>query len=132
MRLKLREEPKEWQKFIAVLMVVPIVGTALMWRKRVWGAEVFYVAVGIAVVLVLVSLIWPRPFRGVYRVGMTMSFYVGQAMGMVLLTIFFFLFVTPLALVLRFAGKDVLRLKRSKGESYWQPSKSNTHFDRQF
>jgi hypothetical protein len=132
MRLKLREEPKEWQKFVAVLMVIPVVGTALMWRKGVWSDQLFYVATGVAVALILMALIWPRPFRAVYRVGMTISFYVGQAMGMVLLSIFFFLCVTPLALVLRVLGKDVLRLKRSKGESYWQPAKSSTRFDRQF
>jgi hypothetical protein len=54
-------------------------------------------------------------------------------MGKVLLTIFFLLVVTPLGLLLRLLGKDLLRLKRRRDvATHWQPAKSNHQFDRQF
>ena len=132
MKLKLKEKPSEWRKFFAVLTVIPVVASVLLWRKRGWDPQVFYLTAGIALALIVLSFVWTRPFRVVYRVGMTASFYVGQVMGTVLLTLFFFLLVTPLSLALRLAGKDLLSLRRSKAASYWQPAKNNTHFDRQF
>ena len=80
-------------------------------------------------------LCWLRPrwFRPIYRAVMTASFYVGQVMGRVLLAIFFVVALTPLALVLRLFGKDLLRLKRdTKAQSYWRPAKVSQDFDQQF
>lgn len=131
--LRLKENPREWQKFVAVIGVaLNLLIWLLWWRGRVPLA--FGIVSGSAAIAALVAaLIQPRWFRGFYRGGMTVSFQIGQMIGRVLLTIFFFLLVTPLGLLLRCMGKDLLQLKRdSRAESWWQPAKNNREFDRMF
>ena len=133
MKLKLKEEPKEWLKFTAVMaLAVGIAATLLRFRKGIGRPAWFGVLLGLALVLGVCAL-RPRWFRGFYRTGMTVSFHFGQVMGKVLLTIFFLLAVTPLGLLLRLLGKDLLRLKwPGNANTYWQPAKTNTKFDQQF
>ncbi len=133
MKLKLKEEPKEWLKFTAVIALMVAIVAGLLLRRAVITLEVFFGV--IAVLLAALAVCWMRPrwFRGFYRGGMTVSFHIGQVMGKVLLTVFFLVIVTPLGLLLRLMRKDLLRLKRQRdATTYWQPSKRNNHFDRQF
>ncbi len=54
-------------------------------------------------------------------------------MGKVLLSLFFFIVVTPMGLLLRLLGKDLLQLKRTaETKTYWQKAKNNRDFDRMF
>ena len=87
----------------------------------------------IAMVLaVCACVIQPRWFRGFYRVGMTANFRVGQALGWVWLTLFFLVVLTPLGLLLRAFGKDLLSMKRRKTDTYWRAARPPGGFDRQF
>lgn len=64
---------------------------------------------------------------------MTGSFHLGQFMGKALLIILFVTLLTPIALMLRIARKDLLGLRRRPdAASYWAPAKSTRHFDRMY
>ena len=53
---------------------------------------------------------------------MTMAFALGFIMSHVILTLFFFLLVTPISLFARLAGKDFLNRKRDlQATTYWIP-----------
>ena len=133
MRLKLKENPREWQKFVGVIAFMIATLSALATRR---GALSKRMLIGIGMVLALAlitSWIRPRWFRGFYRMGMTLSFHIGQVMGRVLLTLFFFVVVTPMALILRGSGKDLLRLRRApEAASYWQSARNGKNFERMF
>lgn len=133
MQPKLKENPREWQKFTAVMVFMVGVICLALHRHKMMHTTAMGVA-GVALVLVVVSsLIRPQSFRGFYRSGMTVSFHVGQVMGAILLSVFFLLVVTPLGLLLRLSGKDLLDLKRdSSAKSYWRTAKDNPNFDRMF
>ena len=133
MKLKLQENPNEWRKFTAVMAgALAVIAWLLHARKVLPRESIFGVWVVLAVTLV-VGLVVPRWFRGFYRAGMTVSFHIGQVMGKVLLTFFFLFLLTPLSLLLRLLGQDLLKLKRNKtATSYWQPAKTNREFDRLF
>lgn len=133
MRLKLKEDPREWRKFtLAAAAGLGALGGVLCWRGilpapwlRLWLG-----ALGVALLGVLLRPAW---FRGFYRAGATAGFHVGQFMGRVLLVLFFFVVLTPLGLALRLAGKDPLRLKRDRtAGSYWQPARSDGQLDKMF
>jgi len=131
--LRLKEKPIEWIKFTAVIGVAVNAVLWLLWRRGALPIAVPVAAVTIAVLFVIAAAVRPYSFRGFYRGGMTVSFHIGQTFGKVLLVVFFFLFVTPMGLVLRLFGKDLLRLKRSPDEeTYWHPTKSSREFDRMF
>jgi len=127
MRLKLKENPREWLKFTAVMALLVSVLSFLLYRPA------FPFVLGIAVLALIVCAVRPRWFRGFYRGGMTVSFHIGQVIGRILLTVFFLVIVTPLGLLLRLSGKDLLQLKRPTGaNSYWRVAKTGNQFDRMF
>lgn len=133
MKLKLKEDPKEWFKFTMVMALVVVIITALLIHTKKLP-PIALVLVGALLHFTLVAC-WVRPvwFRGFYRAGMTLSFRVGQVMGFVWLSIFYLLIVTPLGLLLRLAGKDLLGLKRAKSAaSYWRDAKPPGSFERMF
>lgn len=133
MKLKLKEDPKEWFKFTVVMALVVVVVTALFIRSKMLP-PIALLFVGVFLHFVLVSC-WIRPAwcRGFYCAGMTVSFRIGQVMGFVWLSIFFLLILTPLGLILRLTGKDLLSLKRSRtATSYWRESKPPGPFERMF
>jgi len=133
MRPKLKEDPREWQKFaLAATVGLAAMGGVLCWRGIVpAGWLVWWLALlGLAL---LAALLRPAWFRGFYRAGATAGYHVGQFMGQVLLVLFFFLILTPLGLALRLAGKDLLRLKRDRSaSSYWQPAPRESQLDKMF
>jgi hypothetical protein len=127
MQLKLKENPKEWLKFTAVMALLASVLSFMLYRPT-------FPFVLVAAFLTLTACaIRPRWFRGFYRAGMTLSFHIGQVMGRILLTFLFLVVVTPTGLLLRFFGKDLLQLKRPPAaSSYWRPAKTSNQFDRMF
>jgi drug/metabolite transporter (DMT)-like permease len=133
MKPKLKEDPREWRKFAwAALTVLGLVAAMLWWRGTL-PAGGLLVVFGVALLLALGATLRPQPVRPVYRVAMTVGFYIGQVMGRLLLALAFLVIVTPLGMMLRFAGKDLLRLRRDRRKaSYWQPAHFTSQFDRQF
>jgi Saxitoxin biosynthesis operon protein SxtJ len=133
MKLKLKEEPKEWVKFTAVMaLALGILGTLLYLRKAI-NQGTLLAWFGLLAFALVLCWLQPRWFRGFYRVGMTLSFHLGQLIGKVILTLVFLLMVTPLGLLLRLFGKDLLKLKRNTAAAtYWQPAKTSHQFDRLF
>ena len=45
--------------------------------------------------------------------------FLGKLISPVIMGIIFFLVVTPIGIIMRFFGKDVLNLKYNKNKSYW-------------
>ena len=133
MKLKLKEEPREWLKFTGVMALAGAIVAFALHRKHVVSREVFIgMMSGLALALAICAA-RPRWFRGFYRAGMTASWHVGQVMGRLLLTVLFLLLVTPLGLLLRLLGKDLLELKRRPdAASYWHVAKKPGPLDRMF
>jgi hypothetical protein len=133
MSLKLQEKPREWQKFTCSLMAALSLAAFLMYRKHALAWPVAQGVWILAVAVAVVCLLWPAPFRGLYRAGMTVGFYVGQVVGRVLLTLVFFGVFFPLGWLLRLGGKDLLNLKKpGAAETYWQTPPPKGQHDRPF
>lgn len=131
--LRLKEDPREWQKFAAVMGgVANLLAWLSWWRSKVPLALPLAVT-AVALAALVIALMQPRLFRGFYRCGMAVSYCIGQAIGRVILTVFFFLIVTPLGLMLRLLGKDLLQLKRDPADqTWWKPVRNSREFDRMF
>ena len=131
--LRLKEKPSEWVKFTAVMGLAPNLVLWTLWWRDLLPLAVPAAVTALALVALVAALCRPRWFRGFYRGGMTVSFHLGQLFGKGLLTLFFFLMVTPLGLLLRLMGKDLLQLKRDPtAKSFWHPAKTGREFDRMF
>ena len=131
--LRLKENPVEWIKFTAVIGFVVNIVLWLLWWKHELPPAVPATALVIALAAVVTAIMRPQWFRGFYRGGMTVSFHIGQVIGKILLTLFFFLLVTPLGLLLRLSGKDLLMLRKNPDtQTYWHEHRSSRDFDRMF
>jgi hypothetical protein len=135
MRLRLKEDPREWRKFAWVLSgALTLVTALLIYRLRSFGAPAI-ASLSLAVFVFFTGSLWPRPYRPVYRMAMRVSHAIGQVVGRVLLGLLFVFLLLPLALVLRLTGRDLLRLKNPRPpppDSYWQPVRSPGPLDRMF
>lgn len=133
MRVKLKENPREWQKFTASMAVLLVLIAGAFWKRHVISSTVLILTIILLSLTVLTCLIRPRWFRLFYRAGMTFSTGIGHVVGAVLLALFFFCVLTPLGLIMRLFGKDLLKLKKNPGTvTYWLPTKANENFDQQF
>jgi hypothetical protein len=133
MRLRLKEDPKEWRK-AALLGAAGLVvlSTVLRWR-RILPTACWLAA--IAVLLFVMACAWLRPgwFRGYYRFSSRLGFGFAQLLGRIVLAILFLLVVTPLGWAMRLMGKDLLQLKPQRNaRTFWHPAKKATPLDRLF
>lgn len=75
-----------------------------------------YVGLGLAVMGTLAPIV----LKPVYYAWMSLAFVLGFVMTRVILTIFFFLVLTPVSLVFRLIGRDALHRKLDRqGPTYW-------------
>ncbi len=107
------------RQFAALCLVV--FGGLALWqgfaRGNVIPATVLAAA---ALTLGPLGLLWPQSVRWVYVGWMMAAFPIGWTISRLLLAIVFFGILTPLALIFRLAGRDVLlRRPRRQRESYW-------------
>jgi hypothetical protein len=88
----------------------------------------------IAIILLIFTLLkpaWLTPLRIVWD-------KIGHVLGIVntyvLLTLFYIFILTPLGLVMRIFGKDILKLKRSSAQAtYWEtPTMDESKMENQF
>lgn len=113
--------------------VFVMLGLLFLWRHA--GRTPYFAWPG--GVLMLVGLVLPRLLKWVYIVWMSLAFVMGFIMAHVILTVFFFLVITPLGLVARLFGQDFLGLRLDRAaKSYWLPrsqkAKTPTYYERQF
>ncbi len=94
-----------------------IVGLYLVYWK---GAASGYTWIAVGVILALLRLI-PPVFRLVYRGWIGISIIIGYFISRAILTLIFFLIITPTGLIFRIIGKDPMERKIDPArESYWQ------------
>ena len=86
------------------------------------GRPVYPVPLGIALTFLAVALIVPRWLAPLNRLWMKFGELLHRIVSPVILGIMFFGVITPVALLLRLAGKDLLRTKFDRdATSYWIP-----------
>ena len=100
--------------FVVVFGVLAGLGYVKGWTK-VW----VNVWIGFAVLVALVTLISPKLLSPFNRAWFALGQLMGQVVSPIVLGAIFFLILTPVALITRLFGRDELRLKRKRVDSYW-------------
>lgn len=107
------------ERSFGLLFTAVFIGLGLfgIWKK--WGQNASLAWIVAGVIVALVTLLAPRllaPFNMAwFKLGLLLSKIVSP----LVLGIIFFGILTPVAFVMRIAGRDVLRLKRLPSDSYW-------------
>jgi len=127
--------PRDLRKFaLLVGGVFTAIGVWLLFRHKPAGPWF----VGPGGLLMLLGLSAPKTLKPVYLAWMAMALVLGIVVSTVVLTLFYFLVITPIGLTARLLGKDFLsqKLDRAAG-SYWLPrdrsvARKPADYERQF
>lgn len=115
----IKSTPKKLREFgLLVGSVFCLVAGLFWWRGR--PPYSYFLTPGL--VLVVLGAVWPAVLKPLQKVWMTLAVLMGWFMTRVLLSALFYLAITPLGLILRLTGKDLLdqRLEPEK-QSFWKP-----------
>jgi len=117
----LDRSPRRLRSFaFTVGVFLILVALAVGWRRD-WdfGGAVRWLA-GSGAGLALVGLVAPAVLRPLYLAWMGLALVLGHVMTRVILTVVFFLVVTPIGWLMRAFGKDPLaRSSQPELPSYW-------------
>jgi hypothetical protein len=69
---------------------------------------------GVSIVLLLITMAWPKAFKPLAGLWFGLSHAMGQVVSKIILSLAFFLVVTPIALIRRWTGADSMQLKKWK------------------
>lgn len=100
-----------------------------------WGLAIVWAVVALATgaAILLLSLAWPGAARIVYVALSAIGLPVGFVVSFVLLAVFYFLLLTPVALLFRLIGRDSLHRRFDRAaDSYWIARKPTAGLDRYF
>jgi len=133
MHLDLNPTPEKIRQFgIASPFMLAGIGLLLTWR---FGLPLAWPALlgGIGAALFILSRISPRFVRPVYLGLVIIGFPIGWVVSHLIMTLFFFGILTPIALLFRLARRDVLQRKRDVSrESYWTGHSQGDSIERFF
>jgi Saxitoxin biosynthesis operon protein SxtJ len=110
---------KELRKF-GIVMSTPlgIIGGILFWKGKSSGGYFFV----LAAFFLMSGLLFPGILRPIERIWMKFAEIISAVMTRVILTLTFYLVITPVGLLLRLMGKDLLQMKfEPHRKSYWEP-----------
>jgi hypothetical protein len=79
-------------------------------------------ALAIAAAFLALALLWTAPLRPLNQLWLKLGLLLSKVVSPVVLMVLFYATVTPIGVLMRWTGKDPLRLRRnSAAASYWIP-----------
>ncbi len=97
----------------------------------IWkGGQAWPWLLAVAGLMLALGLLLPAALRPLYKVWMSFAVIMGFFMSRIILGIVFYLVVTPIGLIMRLLGKDILDQKWDRGApTYWKQRERGA-FDR--
>jgi hypothetical protein len=93
---------------------------------RVWSLS-------LALLFLFLALILPKLLRPLNNAWIKLGEILGKIIAPIIMALVFFIVVTPISFIVRIFGKDLLKLKFTKNDTYWIKRKKNiTTMDKQF
>jgi multisubunit Na+/H+ antiporter MnhG subunit len=130
----IKETKNDLRKFgLTVGSVLVILAAILFYFEK---PSTMYFAV-IGAVLALIAIIYPKILKPLNKVWMGLAIVLGFVMSRVILSILFYIVLTPIGLIAKLVGKKFLDLKYDKSaQTYWDKrsniQKKQIDYERQF
>ena len=130
----IKETKKELRKFgLTVGSVLAAIAILLLYFEK--PSAIYFAVIG--GLLILFGALFPQLLKPLNRIWMGLAIILGFIMSRVILTVLFYLVLTPIAILAKIVGKKFMVLKYDKSaETYWE-KRTNIHkkqidYDRQF
>ena len=84
-----------------------------------YGGEIRIWSLIISIIFLILGLLNSKILAPLNKIWFKFGILLGKIVSPLIMGIIFFLVVTPIGLIMRLLGKDVLNLKYNKNRSYW-------------
>ena len=124
--MKISSEKKFGKVFSIIFLVIGLWPLVNQGSIRIWS-------IGLAFLFLTAALFLPRSLRILNNSWIKFGEILGKIVAPIIMALVFFIILTPISFIVRILGKDILRLKFSKNETYWIKREKNiTTMDKQF
>lgn len=118
---------------VTIGIILLLIAGFLLYKEK----ESFQIFLYIAGSFIGFGLIFPVILKPIYFIWMIFAVILGWFMTRVILSLLFYVIITPIGVVLRIFGKDFLELKKQAIQgSYWNQRDSNVeqnqNYEKQF
>jgi hypothetical protein len=130
----INEAKKDLRKFgITVGGVLAAIAVLLFYFEK--SSAIYFAVIG--GLLILFGAFFPQLLKPLNRIWMSLAIILGYFMSRVILTVLFYLVLTPIALLAKLVGKKFMILKYDKSaKTYWEKRsiihKKQIDYERQF
>lgn len=129
----IKESPKDLTKFGLTIGAVLVIIAAILY---LYGKASYLYFLAPGLFFASIGLAIPQMLKPLNKIWMTIAILLGWVMTRVILSLLFYLVITPIGLIARLTGKNFLKLKKSNTDCYWekreQKSAKQIDYERQF
>lgn len=131
---KIKSGKKELKEFgLTVGIVFILISGFLLWKK----IENYFYFFIIGLLLVIFGLFFTPVLKPLHKVWMMLALFLGYVMTRVILSILFYVIITPIGIFMKLIGNDLLDVNfNKKRESYWVQKDKNylskTNYEKQY
>ena len=117
---------------ITIGIILFIISSLLIYYSK----ESYQLIAIVGSTFIVVGYVLPVLLKPIYLVWMTIAVILGWIMTRVIISVVFYLILTPISLITRLFGEDFLALKKIDSDSYWNLRNSdyetNQDYEKQF
>jgi hypothetical protein len=130
----IKEKKKDLRQFgLTIGSVLLIIGAFLYYFEK--SSPFYFIIIGGA--LLLLAIVYPNVLKPLNKVWMGLAIVLGFVMSRIILTVLFYLVLTPIGLLAKIFGKKFMNLKYDESaETYWEKrtikEKNHLDYERQF
>ena len=73
----------------------------------------------ISAILLVLGLLNSKTLTPLNKIWFKFGLLIGSVVSPIVMSVVFFIVITPISLMMRILGKDILNLKRNNNDSYW-------------
>ena len=97
------------------------------------GYEIRYWSLIISIVFLLLGILNSKILTPLNKIWFKIGILLGNVISPIVMSIIFFLVVTPTSFIMKILGKDLLNLKKNTKNSYWiKKQNQNSRMKQQF
>ena len=97
------------------------------------GYEIRYLSLIISIVFFLLGILNSKILTPLNKIWFKIGILLGNVISPIIMSIIFFLVVTPTSFIMKILGKDLLNLKKNTKNSYWiKKQNQNSRMKKQF
>ena len=98
--------------FFIVFLLIALYPLTYNGEIRIWS-------IIISLIFLILGLLNSKILAPLNKLWFKFGIFIGKIISPLIMVIIFFLVVTPIGLIMRLLGKDVLNLKYNNSQSYW-------------